>query len=176
MCASRLLTAILFALLIVNQPIKTGQPSSARAREVLAWGQNRLPNPPWNVTISEEGDAVIGDWISNDAVVHHRRLYNFASLPLDRVLRIVNDDWMAATLQHYSPWTLSKRCLVGNTLIVQASGWFDAAPYRLRYWVWSDAEAFKEVILTYPSAKASDLESMADQFMGKAARCSGDLF
>ncbi len=178
MCASRLLTAILFVLFAVNQTSTAppGQSSSPRARAMLAWAQDRLPNPPWTVNVSETGDSVTGDWISSDAVVHHRRLYNFASLPLDRVLYFVNDEWVAGTLEYYAPWKLTAQCLVGETLIVQASGRFGGAPYTLRYWVWSDKEAFKEVILTYPSQRVSDLESMADQIMGSAARCSGDLF
>jgi hypothetical protein len=100
--------------------------------------------------------------------------FSSAGYPLDKTLETVNNEWLAIKMQNYVPWKLVGRCVVNDTLIVNLLGQSNNKPYLLRYWYWADSEAFKEVTLAYPSTNASDLESMADQIMGKAARC--DLF
>ncbi len=66
------------------------------------------------------------------------------------------------------------RCTANNALIVSVLGQSNGRAYLLRYWYWADSEAFKELTLAFPTTNLSDLEALADQIMGKAARC--DLF
>ncbi len=112
MCASRLLSAILLAVLALtnspNQSIDVFQivhPQS-RVDRALAWGQQYFSRPPWNVASAKEDDrTVFVAWNNVDccAVANYYLDFGSAWLSLDHIQRYVNDDWIATKALNYSP-------------------------------------------------------------------------
>ena len=168
---------VLVALPIVQRGAAASQDAQRPAQVMLRWGMDHLPYPEWTVRIEESKADALSVWKHEGAQIRYRQLFDFGTYSMDKLQALLHTDkWLKATLQDYGKFDILAECVVGNMYVfdVKAQGKTDSAvSYRVRYWVWSDAQAFSEVLMSFNEERAADLDATADKLFGQAARCGG---
>ncbi len=183
MYRSRLIGIVLLAL-VALPIVQTQLRSAAESQDVqrpaqvmLRWGTDQLPYPDWMVKIEESKSDALSLWKHDGAQIRYHQLFDFGAYSMDKLQAMLrNDKWMKATMQDYGQYETLAQCVVGNYFLfdLKAQSKADSAvSYRVRYWVWSDAQAFSEVLMVFDEKQAADLETTADKLFGQAARCGG---
>ncbi|MCC7446749.1 MAG: hypothetical protein IT324_04995 [Anaerolineae bacterium] len=168
---------VLVALPIVQRNMAASQEAQRPAQVMLRWGTDHLPYPDWTVRIEESKADALSVWKHEGAQIRYRQLFDFGTYSMDKLQAMLHTDkWLKATLQDYGAFDILAECVVGNMYLFdfKAQSQKDSAvSYRIRYWVWSDAQAFSEVLMSFGEDQAADLEATADKLFGQAARCDG---
>jgi len=168
---------VLVALPIVQRNMAESQEAQRPAQVMLRWGTDHLPYPDWTVRIEESKADVLSVWKHEGAQIRYHQLFDFGTYSMDKLQALVHTDkWLKTTLQDYGKYEVLAECAVGKMYLMDLkaqSAKDSSVSYRVRYWVWSDEQAFSEVLMSFTEQQAADLDATADKLFGQAARCGG---
>src|SRR5574341_1249415 len=142
------------AIPLMGQQVDSRAQSEARpAQQTLDWGEPFFPYPDWLFKVEEQADRIEGTWTNGSllSVVYYKRGFNFEKMTVTEIDQLVDAKWIDVVMQNYDKAANSKRCILGNYLLVELNAVHNDANYSARYWVWSDSEAFSEVFAAFPS-------------------------